>query len=491
MDVHAAWWSGDKDALARIYGRPEAPSRGRPRRARDRTRFWGRQDPGQDRQRLHVPAAADIATTSADLLFGEAPALVVAAAHEANADATARSTQDRILELDETTGIAATLVEAAEMASALGGVYLRPVWAPQVADCPLLTAVAPTQVVAEFRYGLLTAATVWSIVARDGARVWRHLERYEPGVILHGLYEGTETKLGPRRPLDASPATSGLDTQPDGSVLLPDGLRGQLLIHYVPNVRPLRRYRGGVGLGRSDLDGVADQMDALDECWSSWMRDIRLAKARIIVPDQYLDRTRRGAGASFDADREVFSPLDIDPGSDGGGITLTQFAIRTAEHAATATALYEQIVKTPGYSPATFGLAAAGGGAGETATKTRALEARSLRTTGRKQAYWRLPVSRAIEQMLIIDREVFRAPVEPMPVSLRFADGLPDDPMSTAQTISLLAQAEAVSVETRVRMAQPDLDEAEVVAEVARIQAETSMTVSDPTGGLIDHGAAG
>jgi hypothetical protein len=37
-------------------------------------------------------------------------------------------------------------------------------------------------------------------------------------------------------------------------------------------------------LGRSDFSGLEISLDTLDEAHASWMRDIRLGKARLIVP---------------------------------------------------------------------------------------------------------------------------------------------------------------------------------------------------------------
>lgn len=482
IDEAATWWEGDETRLAALYGGPTPSPSARPRRGLERIRFWARRadDQNTGRTRLHVPLPADLATTSADLLFGEKPAITIPDAHQTTAAPDATATEDRLAELDETDGISSTLLEAAEVCSAMGGVYLRTVWDTQVADTPMLDVVHADRAVPEFRWGRLIAVTLWRTVTHDRAAavVWRHLERHEPGVIFHGLFEGSPERLGRPIGLDAHPDTAGLPEVLE----LPAALAGQLAVGYVPNVRPNRRHRG-VPVGRADTAGTEALLDALDETWSSWMRDIRLGKARIIVPDEYLDRAGRGRGARADLDAEVFTPLAIDPTSaDRAGITLTQFTLRTAEHAQTARALVEQIVTTAGYAPATFGLDTGGGEA--TATEVRAREARSLRTTMRKQAYWRSVVADRLEQALVLDREIWGRPTVPFRPRVDFADGLPDDPHRSAETLDLLVRAQAVSIETRVRLAQPGLDEAEVAAEVARILDETGMAVSDPTSGL-------
>ena len=53
-----------------------------------------------------------------------------------------------------------------------------------------------------------------------------------------------------------------------------------------------------------------------------------------------------------------------------------------------------------------------------------------------------------------------------------------------AATLTALRNAQATSIETRVRMAQPGLDADAVQAEVERIKAEEGI-VTDPTGGFV------
>ena len=260
MRMHSAWYAGDTDQLTRIYQRERkgAPVN-RPSQYRGglvgiaaRT-FWGRPTPeGEPPTKLHIPIAADIAATSADLLFSEPPALTV----------KHLGTQDRLTELLLGGGSDATLLEAAEVASALGGVYLRVSWDADIApDRPILNAVHGDQGWPEFSYGMLRAVTFWSEVGRDGQTVWRALERHEPGVILHGLYRGTEERLGTQVGLGAHDATRDLTPEVDG-------VPGRLCAVYVPNMRPHRVERGS-WLGRSDYTSQEPLMDALDEVWTS------------------------------------------------------------------------------------------------------------------------------------------------------------------------------------------------------------------------------
>jgi hypothetical protein len=489
----AVWYSGDQDALARFYG---AQTNGQDRRPSDGLRsvagkvsawFWGRRygDEHTDRQRIHVPAASDVAATSADLLFGEPPSLVIPEAHEANAPSDAKDAEDRLNTLVEEDGIASTLLEAAEICAAIGDVYLRPLWDRDVApDHPLLTVVHGDRALPEFRWGHLVAVTFWREVMRKGAEVWRHLERHEPGLILHGLYVGRDNVLGAKVDLARHDATAGFDVDELGAINTRDllGVDG-LIVRHVPNVKPNRRHRG-YPIGRHDTTGQEGLMDALDETFTSWMRDIRLGKARLVVPNEFLVRAGRGAGARFDTDQEVFSPLDIDPSSaEKAGITPVQFQIRVAEHERTAMALFERIVSGAGYSPQSFGLE--GDGATQTATEVDARQDRSARTNGRKQRYWRRPFEDVAELLLVIDNKVFGSGVEPYRPRLDFPDASEAGTRDMAETLNLLTMAASASIETRVRMFHPEWDETQVQEEVERIKDEQpggGGFSPDPTG---------
>jgi hypothetical protein len=262
---------------------------------------------------------------------------------------------------------------------------------------------------------------------------------------------------------------------------LPDGIDG-ILPRYVPNVLPNRKRRGQP-VGRADTAGTESLMDGLDETMTSWMRDIRLGKGRVIVPHEFLERNGgRGGGASFDLDAEVFAPLDIDPAStEKAGITQVQFEIRTQQHADTCADLFDRIVRGAGYSPQTFGLEGTGGM--RTATEVEADDSRTQRTSGRKRRYWAPALADVIEMILVIDRAEFGGKADPMRPRIEFAEPV-ESPRQVAETVDLLRRAQAASTETLVRMTQPGLEGDALKAEVARILDENALTVPDPTGGL-------
>lgn len=456
--VDDAWYSGDRHRLARIYGREQKA----PRR-----RLWSRRStahrPGRD-TRLHVPFAGDIAQTSADMLFADMPAVTV--------EDTA--TQTRLDQLLADGHVQQMLLSAAEQSAALSGIYLRTTWDRDLVDRPLLTAVQPDNAVPEFRWGMLAAVNFWrELPGSTTQQVWRHVERHEPGRIVHALYQGSGDNIGRRVPLPEHPDTAGLvgSIERDGESTI-TGIR-QLTAAYVPNMTPNRLHRSSP-MGRSDYAApIYDQLDGLDEVWTSWMRDIRLARARLIVPDGYLRSNGPGKGASFDEDAEVYAQLNMPP-TENGGITLSQFEIRVDEHQRTAEALMRQAAQSAGYAARAFGLDQ-GGGAARTATEVDSDDDKSEITRRKKAGHWKQGLSDILSALLALDAVHFRTGVVPERPRVEFPDGVAESPMDTATTLELLTRAQAVSTQTRVKILHPDWDDTAVKAEAAAILRETGM----------------
>ena len=481
MRIHSAWYSSDPDRLMDLYG-PGDPSPNAKPNGWSWRRFWTRManhDPvNRPRQALHLPLAADIAATSAALLFSEAPTWRIPEAGLESATATAKSTQERLHNILNEGGVGERILEGAETAAALGGVYLRPVWDQSLAPMPIVSVTQADQAVPEFKWGFLTAVTFFRTIdeSDNGSRVVRHLERHEvdpatgKGVVFHGIYTGDRSNLGEQNPdtaLQMFPATAGLQPRIDQPFL---GLGA----HFVPNMRPNRRNRKSY-MGQSDYAGAEGMFDALDETYASWMRDVRLAKARVFVPEEYLD-----ADSGFEIDREVFSPLAMDPTAKDRTIHAQQFAIRVAEHMQTCLFHIERAVTVAGYSPQSFGLHIEGRAEAGIALKIR--ENKTFMTQQRKAAWWRSTLALLSWQLLQIDREIFKTPG--VDADLRpevdISDSVAENPLETAQIVTALFNAQAASAEARVRLVHPDFDDDEVKAEVARILEQFGAAVPNP-----------
>lgn len=480
-----AWYASDPDRLeARYTGRGYRDVVNRPAQSRGGVVgrlarwFWGNPTPeGEKRDKLHVPLAGDIARTSSELLFSEPPKLL---APEGSGDATQQAL-DGLME----DGLQPTLLEAGEICAALGGAYLRVVWDEDVSDRPWIDTVAADRAVPEFRYGRLVAVTFWTVLESEGHndnRVFRHLERHERGRIFHGLYEGSTISLGAPRPLVDHPATAPFATEVDAEGGIDTGAPDHLTAAYVPNVRPARAWRHiptAAYWGQSDFQGIEGLMDALDETYSSWMRDVQNGKGRIIVAQSMLESLGPGQGAAWSEERRIYTGLSMLPRpGDPNPITDVQFEIRVQEHADTCRALIEQAVRQAGYSPSTFG--ETGDGAAVTATEIKARERRSMTTRGRKAMYWDPGIAAiSAAYLAVLAGERFR--VEGLaldPPKVEFQDSITEGPRELAETAELVSRAMAASRETLVQMIHPDWDDEQVQAEVARLKDESAM--ADP-----------
>ncbi len=249
----------------------------------------------------------------------------------------------------------------------------------------------------------------------------------------------------------------------------------------MPNAGPQRTWRTMPGLkylGRSDYCGNEQWFDALDDVWTSWLRDLRLARSRIMVPEYMLTSLGPGKGAMWDADQEVFTALNALPTQQGVGITASQFAIRHEEHKATADAIVETALRHAGLSSQTLGEE---GDVAVTATEVQARERQSFVTRGNRIQTWRPAIADAIELLLELEY-ARRADLkgdhpEPVRPNVEFGDSVSEAPETTARTLQLLSAAGAVSVDTMVRMVHPDWDDPQVQEEVDRIKGDAPPVV--------------
>lgn len=477
-NIWSAWYAGDPDQLSSVYGGAygvpgtaagnfygSQTGAYRPGMIQRFARwFWaGRPALGEQRAKLHVPMASDIASISADLLFSD----------DVDIKSVDAATQDRLDDYMDA-GLATHLREGAEVCAALGGVYLRAVWDADVQAMPWLTAVQPESAIPEWRWGKLMAVTFWRDIQNEGNMVVRHLERHEIGQIQHGVYVGTKDELGVRVPLTDYAQLQDIADVLDGGDSISTGI-DVLTAGYVPNMLPNRIWRTNPDLihfGRSDLDGVEGLMDALDETYSSWMRDIRLGKARIMIDQNAMDTLGRGQGAIMDLDKEVFVGLPLGP-DPKDLITQNQFAIRVVEHQQTAQSLTEQILRSCGYSSQS--LSADDTTGPMTATEITARERRSLSTRNRKIQYWAPAIRDMITVLFKLDNAIFRAGVSEDPPSIEFSDAVAADPKDVAQTLVFLNTASAASKHTMIQMLHPEWDDHQIEAELGLMDQESQQ----------------
>lgn len=483
IDEARLWLIGDTDALGSFYDNTASTPQSWRRKLSAAAR---RTNTNSTRpSRLHVPLARRIARTSAALLFSDPPTLSIPDAHLDTPLADAQATEAIIHQHAKTDGWSAKLLQAAYVASGTGGVYLRPTWDQTLyPDRPTLSIIHHDHAIPTFALGKLVSVIFWAEVERDGSgNVWRHLELHTAGQVEHALYAGNQTGLGERKGLADHARTAGF-RQPDGSGVInlrPLGIEG-LLPDYIPNQLPNPKTLSG-DLGGSDTAGLEGSMDAIDEADTSWDRDVRLSKARLVVPDEFLDHAGRGSGATFDQDRDIFSPLSMDPSQrDKAGIELVQPEVRAEQFDATIRSRSDRLSIDAGYSPASVEWANTG--AAQTATEVLSRDALSADTTSAKRQYWAPAIESMTYKTQLIMRSVYKSPVVPMRPTVVWPSAAEQDMREVASTLNLLNLSGAVSIERKVSILNPTWSTTQIAEEVARIQLETGTAVADPTGGF-------
>ena len=516
MAVWAAWYDGDENKLTELYTqeRHVRPAQWRGGLVGRVARFfWGRPNP-QAAKRVHVPAAADLARASSDLLFSEPPKFGFPAPDgDEDLPEDVADAQERLDKIFNNDGVSIILAEAGELASALGGVYFRLWWDEDIADHVMMARHPADAAIPEWKYDRLQAVTFWRVVDTGkkqiggDAKVLRHLERHEKGRIYHGLYRGTDTKLGQPIPLDQHKSTAWAADLVDETGGIDTGV-DQLTACYVPNVLPNRQWRTVPELsqlGRSDFDGVEGLFDALDETMSSWMRDVELGKARLFVDENMLHDLGPGKGGQWDSDQAIFTPLSSGLGSslDGNNpITQTQFAIRWSEHSQTAAELLNAILRNAGLSASQFSDTALTIGV-PTATEVNARNEMAERTRNKKVNYFKASLTPLVKTALELDDLIFNTgatvdvdPVITFPVRSLQSPGEKTTVLAQQRTASLVSIYEGL-VQLHPNWTPPEIEE-----ELARIKNDQleqmklafgqagAETPAEDTEGQPDDGAA-
>lgn len=430
--------------------------------------LWGDARPIERPPRHHVPLPADLATLSADLLFSESPRILPP-------DEVSDEIKTRIDEVVNTADNHSKFLQGAEIASALGGVFFRVVWDEDTAPYPMLDVVYPDQAVPVWQWGRLKQVTFWSVLEVDSGRVWRHLETHKPGRIEHELYVGDKDSLGLAHPLSDHEDTAWLEPLVDGEAGFETG-SDQLTATYITNAMPSRQFGDNPELspyGRSDYEGVEQLFLDLDDAYTSWMRDIRLAKSRLFVDDTALIDKGPGKGSTFDDDHEVYTPLR-GYGSMAEGrkmIEAQQFAIRNEEHKQTIQHILYAILRATGYSPSTIGENEQSNRI--TAKEVRSRETASRRTWTKKQRYWEAGLKPLIETMLEVDAFIFGSVLtERVNLEFKISNSLEGDIVDLADTIQKLDVADAISLDQKLRMMYPNWSRQQLNEEAEKIRGQ-------------------
>jgi A118 family predicted phage portal protein len=485
-----AWYLGDVDKLTKVYNRQQST---RPwYRVGGQVRegglvgamsrfFWGRPVPaGQSRTRLHVPAAADLATLSSDLMFSEPPEVMLPSTD--NEQAGLKNAQQRLDVIANSDEAHAMYNEMGELKAALGATVIVPEWNTTYSDHVRLAHYGVDVVVPEFEGRYLTAATMWTEFV-DGSKYYRHLERHEIGRIEHALYLGSADKIGNRVPLQERPETAHLAALVNAESSILTGI-DRLTVSYNLNMPTMAWRKRGVlaNAGRSDFAQLHPLFDALDETWSSWMRDLKQGAGKVLVPESALQAGPMGSGAVFDSSQEFFTGLNAPGALDSLSFDKVQFEIRVEEHERTAYAIYREILRKAGYSPSAWGDYGTGGQI--TATEIDDRSKGSERTRDKKALYDKAALSQQASVALELDGKLFpgKGGGRFDGITVRFPEVSQEDPEKRARTLQLFDAARSISTEMRVRarVQGENLTEAQILEEVDRVKQEQGTPAPDP-----------
>jgi hypothetical protein len=485
-----AWWIGDTELLEQLYakdgvGRMTHRVHGEPHEGGlvgwAHARFWGRPIPnGEQRTRLHIPAPADVATLSSDSLFAEPPSIE----YPDDLKDVSDKQRERLASIMASEQARAAQAEGGELVSAFGAAAMRLAW-DDSRDRVWFEPIGADVTIPEFRAGKLVALNAFTEYRR-GSYVYRHIERHEPGRIIHTLYEGRDHNLGRIVPLTEIPETKAYAEIP--------GLTDQGILTGISRLTaawwinaPARAWRRKGDLaeaGRSDFSGgVIGLFDALDETWSSWMRDLKLGRGRLLVDSAYLDSNGpSGSGVSFDAEREVYAALDVAATPDKPWVQAEQFEIRTEEHAATATAIYNRILSAIGQGDLDKETASVD----KTATEVNAGTSTRERTRDRKALYAGQTLAELSQTAMLLDGAKYpgKGGGDFGPIEVTFPPASQTKLTDLAPAIAQLRAAKTLSLETAVRLQNPTWRKSEVDEEIARLekeQAAANPVAPDPT----------
>lgn len=466
MAEHSAWYGGDPQILANTYSRITSINISGLNKVLDYNLFWARQVKNNCEIGLHVPIAADISSLSADLLFSEPPSIKIAEAHEQKASQVYKDSQEVLNQMFDDSGFYRKILECGETCSAMGGGYIKLSWDSEISPYPIPVVEQVDNAIPEFKFGVLTEVTFWSIVCGDGTeKVHRLLETYHrDGSITYKLYFGTSSNLGKEMDLKSLDETA--DYQ-DITTNVPD-----LLVVYIPNMLPNRLDRNS-NCGRSDYSGIEGLMDSLDETYSAWMRDVTIAQGKIMIPQEYLSKSEDGT-FRYNMDRLVYTKLDVDPVSEDSKITPIQFDIRANDFNTTCLNLLDRIISSAGYSPQSMGLQIEGLAQSGTALNVR--ERKSFITKNKKESYWEPAIKRITKLMILVYKLELEGIIEAdVDITTSFSDSLSNDISETSSALQQISAAMAASTEVKVRMLHTDWSEDEIEAEVQKIKDENAL----------------
>lgn len=434
-----------------------------------------------------VPWPRELCRFSAALLFPETPRI------------SSASDKAGVEMLERVNDFGAFAVEGGVGVAREGRMGIRVVIDPAIDEkVPLLTLVHEDNILWDIRHGRFYAGGTVIVTRKPDPSskiVYRLFEEHTKGLVTRVLYKGTDNELG--RQVNLSELTEFAELPPEQAT----GLDRPTLVPWL-----------NVPGAESDLLGLGPLFDELNEAES-----LLLGRARKSQPQTFVDRSMLDETGKLDLEgyhivggSRMRLPIGTDPMST---IKTVDPKVELQQHIMWNNHVTQLIVSVAGYSPLTWGIE------GQTASIQRAVSGYAMKLSQLRTLLNRSQKAHMALQAMgwsiatgLAMQSGGGSVAERLP-SIQLGDGLPDDALDGAQEVQFLRQAVAASTETLVRIVHKTWSDAEVEAEVERIEAEgfvgkgtgmagapiparlqhlldeLSPTRNDPSGDGVDDGA--
>lgn len=404
------------------------------------------------------PAPEIAAKTLASFLFGEPVELV------------SETDQDELNAMIEDNHLHALNQEAAVSCATEGEIFYKIDWDEDLCEYAIISTVPASQAFPVFRFRRLVEIAFVSEIEREDQVVVRHVELRLRGKIINRVFKGSDDTLGIEYDLERYDGTEDLEEEVD------TGFDQEVLARHVPFWRTSKS-----AYGISIFRGKEGLIEALHSLYSQDQHDAEMAKRRVAVAANYLQRDRKGR-PKFDKTLDLFELSDEAGGAIGSEsrpVHAIEFNDTTVMGQRIAQRLDEFLLAC-GIAPQSAGRDVSGTAESGTARKlAQSLTVQTVATAGRYFA----PGIRDIAQLglLVGKKHLGRSGVTDDPaVNAEMQDGFADDPKEQADILVALDGAKAVSMATKVAMLHPDWDEDKINTEVQAILDEQGLAVPDP-----------
>lgn len=398
------------------------------------------------------PLPRMISRASTNLLFGEPPSFAPGSEDDADAD--------RLDFIVTENDLPAELQRGGLMTSSEGDVFGRVLVQPSVLDAPIIEFVSRARVIPHFSGRFLLGATFITEWQEGRNDFFRLFETYEPGAVVSVLYRGTRTSVGGEYPLDGYSRTEGVQPVVYTGVERP-------LCTFIPNSVDADPTRG-----HSDYRGLEDRFLAVNEAVSIGQSNLRLAgRKRAIVDAAYLDENGR-----LNRDDDLLLRKDRGGSIDGKNkpLEVLEYSFEGEALQAWVDHMIDSTLVLSGTAPTLVGRSVDGGAISGTALRLKA--AHSLIEAAGKGRHFVRGVSWLLRAAAIIDsrpttqggfgRRWNDADVAP---KIELQDGMPVDEREQAEMLVMLTNAEAISLEEKIKLRRPEWTQQQVDDEIERI----------------------